>query len=312
MPKVSILIATFNCAKYITKAINSVLEQTYTDYEIIIVDDGSTDGTKFIIKTYLDKKPEKIQYYYQKNQGLACARNKALRYSKGKYIALLDADDEWLPRRLEIGVAILDSEADIGLVHSNDIKIDEKGNLLKGYTKRKKYLSNSIAKNLLLRKIHIECATVLFRRRCLDKVGLFDPNLTYLGAEDRDLWFRISKEFNVKYVDKKLAYYRVRKDSLSTNTNNMIKARYYIVNKYYHSNSKNKFLRKRMLGAIHLEIADSLYWFPKKFDRAIKEYLKAIKIFPLCFTYYWHLSKTIFKYVISELNIYHYKRRNLP
>ena len=308
MPKVSVLIATFNCAKYIAEAIDSVLDQTYTDYEIIIVDDGSTDDTKSIIKTYLDKNADKIKYYYQENQGLACARNVAIKYSKGKYIAFLDADDKWLPPRLEIGVAILDNEPDIGLVHSNDIKIDENGSLLKGYTKHKKHLSGYISEDLLLRKIHIQGGTVLFRRKCLDKVGLLDPYLTYLGAEDRDLWYRISKEFKVKYVDRQLAYYRIRKDSLSRNTTNMLKARYYIVNKYYPSNRGKKVLRKRMLSAIHIEIADSLYWFSKKFGKAIEEYLKAIAIFPFNFTYYLHLGKAIFKYIISKLNIYQFTR----
>lgn len=307
MPKVSVLIATFNCAKYITEAIDSVLDQTYTDYEIIIVDDGSTDETKSIMKIYLKKKSGIIKYFYQENQGLACARNNAIKYSKGKYIAFLDADDKWAPRRLEIGINILDNELDIGLVHSNDIKIDENGNLLKGYTKRKKHLSGNISKDLLLRKIHIQGGTVLFRRKCLSKVGLLDPFLTHLGAEDRDLWYRISKEFKVKYVDKPLAYYRIREDSLSKNITNMIKARYYIVNKYYSADRKTNILRKRMLSAIHLEIADSLYWFPQKFDRAIEEYLKAIKIFPFNFIYYLHLSKAIYKYLISKRNINRYR-----
>jgi len=308
MPKVSVLIATFNCAKYIAGAIDSVLDQTCTDYEIIIVDDGSTDETKPIIKTYLNKKSDKIKYYYQENQGLACARNNAIKYSKGKYLAFLDADDKWAPRRLESGVNILDNEPDIGLVHSNDIKIDENGDLLKGYTKHKKHLSGYISEDLLLRKIHIQGATVLFRRECLDKVGSLDPHLTYLGAEDRDLWYRISKEFKVKYVDRKLAYYRIRKDSLSRNTTNMLKARYYIVNKFYPSNRGKIVLRKRILSAIHMEIADSLYWFSKKYSKAIEEYLKAIAIYPLNFTYYLHLGKAIFKYLISKLNIYQYTR----
>jgi len=277
MKKVSIIIATYNCANYISDAIDSVLKQTYSDYEIIVVDDGSTDKTKEVLKKYNNI----IKYLYQDNQGPGIARNKAIENSTGEYFAFLDADDMWFPDRLAIGVKILDEEPEVGLVHGYDINILGNGKLTNINNKNKKrILSGYIADNLLLRKVHINGGTVLFRRECIEKIGHLDENLSKIGLEDRDLWYRIAREYKVKFVDKPLAYYRIRKNSLSKNYENMMKARYYLVNKYYPEGSSNSSNRKKIFSSMHMYFADGYSW-RENFHKAIKDYLISIKYYPL-------------------------------
>lgn len=98
MPKISVIIPTYNRAHYVSQAIDSVLAQTFTDYEILVIDDGSIDNTKEVLQSYLDK----ITYIYQENKGVSAARNTGLRLARGEWIAFLDSDDIWLPEKLEV------------------------------------------------------------------------------------------------------------------------------------------------------------------------------------------------------------------
>ena len=124
MPEISVIIPTFNYGKYIERAIDSILTQTYQDFEIIVVDDGSTDNTKEIIRS---KKSDKIRYFYQENKGAPAARNKGIVESKGKYIAFLDADDEWLPTKLEKQVDKFQKSSNkVALIYGWARIIDEK------------------------------------------------------------------------------------------------------------------------------------------------------------------------------------------
>ncbi len=117
MPKVSVIIPTYNRARYITRAIDSVLAQTYKDWELIIVDDGSTDNTRDVVEPYL--KDKRIRYVWQENRGVSAARNKGLDLAQGEYIAFLDSDDFYLPEKLMHSIEILDKYSNVVLVSSN-------------------------------------------------------------------------------------------------------------------------------------------------------------------------------------------------
>ena len=196
-PKVSIIIPTYNCAHYLSSSIESVLGQTFQDFEIIIIDDGSTDNTKEIVEKYRQDNPDRIRYIYQENQGLACARKTGLRQAKGSLIALLDADDQWLPERLEETVRCMETDETIGLVHANIKRVGPDGAVIDVPKRDQRFLSGDIFDHIFLRKAHISCPTVLFRQSCCDKVGLFDENLARLGCEDRELWLRISRQYRI-------------------------------------------------------------------------------------------------------------------
>lgn len=200
-PLVSVIIPTYNYAEYITKAINSVLEQTYKNFEIIIIDDGSTDNTKEIIENYIKKYPDKIKYFFQRNRGCEVACNKGIRESQGSYIALLGADDIWLPEKLKIQINLFDEDSDIGFIHTNHDLFTDEGRMInfKFGVKSKKFLSGYIFP-YLLRECFIRGSTVIVKKECLNEIGLFDETL----SDDYELWLRISRKYRAGYIDKPL------------------------------------------------------------------------------------------------------------
>lgn len=184
--KVSVIIPTYNRARYIIEAVDSVLVQTYKDYEIIVVDDGSTDNTKEVLLPYMDR----ITYIYQSNKGVSAARNAGILAAKGEWIAFLDSDDEWLPNKLEAQLEDLVRYPEAVLSCTNVIF---EGNGSKPIDYFNDCLSLSISESEFIRKPLFHCyawtSTVLVKRIEVLNVGLFDVDLTLY--EDTDLYFRI-------------------------------------------------------------------------------------------------------------------------
>jgi glycosyltransferase involved in cell wall biosynthesis len=200
-PEVSVIIPTYNYSRYLGEAIQSVLDQTLQDFEIIVVDDGSTDNTREIVQSY----GEKIKYFYQSQQGPAKARNRAILESHGKFIAFLDSDDVWLPTKLEKQVALFKSNPKIGMVVTDNYLFDEKG-VYKDYVNKKGYLlTGDVVYNIFINS-GVVTPTVMVRREVFDKVGLFEENLQI--AEDDNMWIRIAVEYDVDIVDESLAKIR--------------------------------------------------------------------------------------------------------
>lgn len=212
-PRVSITIPTYNCARFLGEAICSALSQTYTDYEIVVVDDGSTDDTREVLAEFGDR----IRYIYQPNGGLSSARNVAVSQAQGEFIAYLDADDLWYPHRLEVGVAFLDAHKECGLVHSDWTMIDEADRVIKqrvNEDSRRPFPQGHCALDLL-RRSHIQVPTVLERRECFERVGTFDVRLK--TAQDYLHWIRIVMDgFAIGYIPEPLALYRKTTTSLSS------------------------------------------------------------------------------------------------
>jgi glycosyltransferase involved in cell wall biosynthesis len=275
MPKVSVITPVFNGAGFIAETIESVLAQTFHDYEMIIIDDGSTDNTADVVKKFTAKHPDKIRYIHQENGGPAKARNHGIKESHGEYIAFLDADDLWMPQRLSKSVEYLDRYHDVALTHARTIRINEKGNKLETVKRATEYLNGNIFKFLLLRKAHISCLTVMIRKTCLKETGMFDESTQCVAVEDRDLWLRIAKKFKVGFIEDELGYYRVLSSSISRDPEKMITRKQYVIEK----NCQDDLLKHLAMATVYRETADE-FLGRKDFNKARKYYFESVKSFP--------------------------------
>jgi len=212
--QVSVIIPTYNKAPFIREAIDSVLAQTFKDLEILVIDDGSTDETAAVLKSYLDT--GQISYFYQANQGPSAARNKGLAQAKGQYIKFLDSDDFLYPEQIE--KQIRDIEQEPGVISITDCVILKlNGSLEKRPVKlpgKDKQLASFIESNRGV--IH----AFLVPKPLLDRVGGFDGSLTC--SEDTDLWIRIlATGASMKHLPMTGCCYRMLKTGISDNTENM-------------------------------------------------------------------------------------------
>ena len=175
----------YNCAQFLPKAIESVLAQTYNDWELIMCNDGSNDNTYEVAKSYAEKYPHKIVLLNNPvNMKLAATLNNCLAVARGKYIARIDADDRCMPERLEKEVAYLESHSDIDCVGSGMVIFDEKGE--KGVRLNVEYPD----KNFLVHTTPFAHPTILMRKSVYDALGGYTVSSEIVRGEDTDLWFR--------------------------------------------------------------------------------------------------------------------------
>jgi glycosyltransferase involved in cell wall biosynthesis len=220
-PLVSVVMPAYNCAPFIGETLQSVYRQTYDHWEVIVINDGSTDETAAVLGPHL----RTIRYFYQENHGASAARNAAVRQARGELVAFLDADDVWLPEMLEVQVGVMQRAPECGLVFSD-------GKTLVGTRIRDESLFSRrlepwirahgtgdplVAKGSLIRELsfwnEIVTSGVMVRRDCFEAVGGFDEQITI--AEDYDLWLRIARRYPMAAVRRSLWMYRWRDDSLS-------------------------------------------------------------------------------------------------
>lgn len=207
-PLVSVVIPAHNAAEFVGEAIDSVLRQSYRHYEIVVVDDGSSDTTASIVGRYPG-----VRLLRQPQRGAGAARNAGIRSTKGELIAFLDADDWWTPDKLERQVALLGSRPDAGMVVTEHVHVFDDGGA--AVTDKSLALAGDAVRGIFLHSL-IGTPTVMVRRHVLDGVGLFDESLTC--AEDENLWMRIALRYPVVLLPAPLAYVRIRAGSLSRDT----------------------------------------------------------------------------------------------
>jgi glycosyltransferase involved in cell wall biosynthesis len=184
-PKVSVIIPTYNCANYLSQAVESVLNQSYDDYELIVVDDGSTDNTQQVLKPYRDR----LRYtFFQNNQGVSVARNRGIEMARGKLIAFLDADDWFLPDKLAAQVAYFRSHPGMGMIDSGFYLVNSEGEILREVQPWHQYSQLNIETWVSLKRILT--STMMFRREWLEWAGGFDTNFHY--AATTNLVFRLA------------------------------------------------------------------------------------------------------------------------
>jgi glycosyltransferase involved in cell wall biosynthesis len=230
LPRVSVIVPVYNGQAYLAEALDSALAQSYRSFEVVVVDDGSTDASAAIARMYSYRSDGRVRLVSQANAGLPGARNSAMAAARGEFFALLDADDVWMPNHLAHAVAALDADPAVGLVHANIERIDAVGRSL-GVPLRFWRLQDDAYTAIALRHEHVSCPTAVFRRSCIDAIGGFDARFTGLGCEDRDLWLRIAEDWKVRYLDSVAARYRVHGSNMSGNREKMGRARRLLVEK---------------------------------------------------------------------------------
>jgi glycosyltransferase involved in cell wall biosynthesis len=209
-PTISAIITTYNYARFLPAAIESVLGQTRPADEIIVVDDGSTDDTRDVLARYTERG---VRYLYKENGGVSSARNLGIRESRGSLLAFLDADDEWLPGKLALQVEHFARYPQAGLVTGSEWEIDDEGRRAPWLNRREPAAARWIYPQILIENQVGSPSLVMVSRECLDNAGTFDEELRL--AQDWDLWIRIAKEYPVGVVDAPLIHYRRHRASMS-------------------------------------------------------------------------------------------------
>jgi glycosyltransferase involved in cell wall biosynthesis len=209
-PLISIITPTYNRADFIEEAVQSVLDQTYQNFEHLIVDDGSTDNTREILSPFLADR--RLRYFYQENQGQSVARNLAIEHARGEFVCFLDSDNIWLPIHLASQLAAFQETPEVDIVYGDGITIDEQGNELR--RKNIKRHSGYIAFQMLKDNC-VGMNMTMARRKCFDEMGGMSGKRRV--ADDYDLWLKFSSRYRFRYVPRYLAYYRVMEDQISSN-----------------------------------------------------------------------------------------------
>lgn len=281
--KISIVIPNYNYAKYLQNAIDSVLAQTYKNTEIIVVDDGSNDDSHNILISYGNK----IVIIRQKNQGVSVARNNGVLKSTGEYVAFLDADDLWLPQKLEKQLTLLRSDEMIGLVHCSMMHISPQNALcgenidgMEGY----------VAADLLRfeRGVVIGAgSTSLVLRNAFDEVGGFKSNLS--TAADWDFCYRIALKYKIGFVREPLVLYRIHGNNMHDN----VKVMEHDMMVGFKSAFSNGALANRWVcyGNLHRVLAGS-YFNSKQYCSFLYHMLLSLLLMPFCIVYYF---KAVFR-----------------
>ena len=283
-PTVSVIIPTYNRAHLIGKAVKSVLSQTYQDFEVIVVDDGSTDNTGEIVKSFNNFIIRYISY--SDNRGVSAARNTGIKNCQGEYIAFLDSDDEWLPEKLNKQMKIFESESsEVGVVYTGDYYVDEKDKEIKKvHIPRKK---GYIYEDLLKAEGGLYLSTVLVKKECFTKVGLFDED--FPAREDLDMWIRIAKYYKFRYVEDLLVVCRTHLNQITTNSEALIEGLKRIQTKYI------KELRERPYSySIRFFYLGNKLCHIGKMREGQRYFIKAILIYPFCVKYYIYMLSSFF------------------
>jgi glycosyltransferase involved in cell wall biosynthesis len=278
-PKVSVVIPVYNGDRFVAGAIESGLAQTYRNFELVIVNDGSTDESREKILPYFDL--PNVRYIEQQNKGVAAARNAAIRNATGELIAFLDQDDLWLPDKLELQVSYLQYHPNVPLVHANVACIDDAGQevdfhwdtQVEGMCFRELFARNRIA-----------VLTVLVRKDCLQEVGPLNEKLS--GVDDYELWLRIARRFPIGHMDDVVAHYRFHDRNVSRDSFDMtfrdLGAIQSIVDNFpdvYETLGAR--IVKQRLAQLHFELGGWYMWKSHDFARAKRHFYEAIKLRPM-------------------------------
>lgn len=251
MPRVSVIIPSYNCASFIPETLESVFAQTYRDLEIILVDDGSTDDTPAVVAPYLDR----ITYIRQKNGGLPAARNTGIRAAKGEFIALLDADDSWMADKLERQLPRF-ADAEVGIVYSDFSVRYADGRFQPSYLVNRPLASEGYVLENYIRSRFLFPSTMVIRQKCLEEFGLFDEEM--LACEDIELFARICSRWKIARIDAPLM---IRYEGTHNITSNSRKINQYTILALQKVLARQPDLPRSTRKVIEKELGQQHWWY---------------------------------------------------
>lgn len=294
-PTVSVIIPTYNRARWLKKSIKSVLNQTYQDFELIVVDDGSTDNTKKVVESFRD---ERIRFFQQtkafpiKSQGAAAARNIGIKKAKGRLIAFNDDDDLWRKRKLEKQVsAFKKAGKKTGVIYVRIVRYRGKEKFFLPYKEVTKKETN-IHRNLFLEDWVVAMSSALVKRECFQKAGLFDER--FPRYQDLELWLRISKDYYFKYLPEVLVDSFVLSQGIGADNQALVRATELIFQKHGQEIESDK----EILASWYFRLGD-LYYHQEKMKKAKDSFKRAYSNRP-SFKYFRAIVKTILGKRMSE------------
>ncbi len=290
-PFVSVIIGTYNHGQYLPSCIDSVLKQSYRNLEIIVIDDGSTDDTKNIIEPYQDR----INYRYQENQGRGASRNAGIEQAQYDWIAFLDADDLWVPDKLEKQIAAITEHPEIDLLVTNACWFDDTTIVQKDYFKSMNlfhkqavthhghlHILTDLLFELFIDENFVNLSSVLIRKSCLNDIGLFDATLP--RAQDRDLWLRLARRYRFAYLDEILTKSRTHTLNDGLRTIHPYLSRIQLFEKAYKFGSdleiKHDTRLRRRLAMCHYELGHFFLFKLDEQQKAREQFKKALEFDP--------------------------------
>ncbi|HHP7231497.1 MAG TPA: glycosyltransferase family 2 protein [Xenococcaceae cyanobacterium] len=285
MAKISIIIPAYNAAKTILETIESVQQQTFKDWELIVINDGSTDETLSVLKTISDREgcsrlesisnhgvdeviagsvvsrqstdDPRLQVYSYPNGGVCVARNRGIALAKGEYLAFLDADDLWLKDKLELQLKALEQNPQAGVAYSWTCFMDEQPDGYVYHSCPTYNFTGNVYPQLLEADFIHSGSNVLVRRQAIEAVGSFDPSCA--GCEDWDMWVRLAAKWHFVVVPQQQVIYRRTLGSISSNVEQMYRQAVFAVNKAYQAApSQWQYLKSKTTANLHMYTA-SLY-----------------------------------------------------
>ncbi len=286
-PLVSVIIPAYNTADLTLKTVQSVLDQTYPNIEIIVVDDGSTDSTRSKLTSTFGSR---IKYIYKENGGACSARNAGIRLAQGQYIGLLDCDDVYLPTKIEKCVEFLEKKPDYGFVHTGAYFIDENDRVIREHSHSRSKHTGFIKDKLIISNFVCN-STVLARKECFDKAGLFNEDI--FPPADWDMWLRLSEYFRLGYLREPLTQYRVISNWCFRNLERTHRETQQVIDNFFDRNPEipNQ-IKHRAYARFHLSMV--FYYLVQHNRQAIQEQFKlALEHGPLniktisILIYYW-------------------------
>jgi glycosyltransferase involved in cell wall biosynthesis len=286
---VSVVIATFNMGRYLPQAVQSVLSQTYTHVEILIIDDGSTDDTAQIVRRW--DQDERVRVYRQPNAGQAQARNRGVALSKGRYVAFLDADDEWLPHKLSRQMPLF-ANPQVGVVYSEYECMDGEGRALPKPPTRM-YRGRVTAALLIDNFVSFQTAVV--PRECLERHGAFDESVRM--GDDYDLWLRLSAHYEFDFIPQPTARYRVWSGQMSKNYRRRYESAICTMQRFLEHNPGLVTGAQIRAAWAHTYTGrgNNTLWQERRRAAAMHDYLRALSFRP----HYWPAWRAILRGLIT-------------